>query len=120
MTFFKHVPFVILALTFATFGISTGEFVMPGLLVQIAQEFGIGVDKTGLLVSAYAFGVVFGALGQSAYNHGDYKDAESKTKVCKVLGIISLVLFILAFLFLLFFFFVIGVSSTPSTYYSHL
>ena len=65
-------------------------------------------------------GVVFGALGQSAYNHGDYKDAESKTKVCKVLGIISLVLFILAFLFLLFFFFVIGVSSTPSTYYSHL
>ena len=27
-------------------------------------------------------GVVFGALGQSAYNHGDYKDAESKTKVC--------------------------------------
>ena len=65
-------------------------------------------------------GVVFGALGQCAYNHGDYKDAESKTKVCKVLGIISLVLFILAFLFLLFFFFVIGVSSTPSTYYSHL
>lgn len=61
MTFFKHVPFVILALTFAAFGISTGEFVMPGLLVQIAQEFGIGVDKTGLLVSAYAFGVVFGA-----------------------------------------------------------
>lgn len=65
-------------------------------------------------------GVVFGALGQSSYNHGDYRDAESKTKVCKVLGIISLVLSVLGLIFLFFFFFVVGMSSTPSTYYSQL
>ena len=65
-------------------------------------------------------GVVFGALGQSAYNHGDYKDAESKAKSCKVLAIISLVLFLglLAACFIAVL--IIGVSSTPSTYYSHL
>lgn len=60
MTFFKHVPLVILALTFAAFGISTGEFVMPGLLVQIAQDFQIRIEETGLLISAYALGVVLG------------------------------------------------------------
>lgn len=65
-------------------------------------------------------GVVLGALGQSAYNHGDYKDAESKAKSCKVLAIISLVLFLglLAACFIAVL--IIGVSSTPSTYYSHL
>ncbi|MGN1062939.1 MAG: MFS transporter [Alphaproteobacteria bacterium] len=60
MTFFKHVPIVILALTFAAFGISTGEFVIPGLLVQIAQDFNVATDSAGLLVSAYAAGVVIG------------------------------------------------------------
>lgn len=60
MTFFKHVPIVILALTLAAFGISTGEFVMPGLLLQIATDFNISVNKTGLLVSAYALGVILG------------------------------------------------------------
>ena len=65
-------------------------------------------------------GVVLGALGQSAYNHGDYKDAESKAKSCKVLAIISLVLFLglLAACFIAVL--IIGVSSTPSTYYSQL
>lgn len=59
-SFFKHVPFVILALTFAAFGISTGEFVMPGLLLEIAQDFNITLSKSGLLISVYALGVVIG------------------------------------------------------------
>lgn len=61
-------------------------------------------------------GVVFGALGQSAYNHGDYKDAESKTRTCKVLGIISLVLFLMAVVFLVLLFLLGGVTSSPYVY----
>lgn len=60
MSFFKHLPLVILALTFAAFGISTGEFVMPGLLEQITHDFNINMDRAGLLISAYALGVVIG------------------------------------------------------------
>lgn len=68
MQFFKHVPMVILALTFAAFGISTGEFVMPGLLVKIAEDFNVAVDRAGLLVSAYAAGVVIGGPVVAAFS----------------------------------------------------
>lgn len=59
-------------------------------------------------------GIVMGALGQSAYNHGDYKDAENKTKACKALAIISLVLFLLflAICFIMVVF--MGVTSSPN------
>lgn len=60
MSFFRSVPIVILALTFAAFGISTGEFVVPGLLVEISKDFQIPVNQTGLLITAYALGVVIG------------------------------------------------------------
>lgn len=48
-------------------------------------------------------GLIFGAIGQSDYNKGNYADAESKTKVCKILGIISLVLFVLGWATMIFF-----------------
>lgn len=66
-------------------------------------------------------GIVLGALGQSAYNHGDYKDAESKTKACKVLAIVSLALFLLLLIACFFAVLFIGMFSAPSThYYSNL
>lgn len=44
-------------------------------------------------------GTIYGALAQSAYNKGNYADAESKNKTCKILGIIGIVGFALLFIF---------------------
>lgn len=48
------------ALTLAAFAIGTSEFVIMGLLVDIAQELKITIAQSGLLVTAYAMGVVIG------------------------------------------------------------
>lgn len=50
-----------LALAAGGFGIGTGEFVMMGLLPDVAGDFGISIPGAGHLVSAYALGVVIGA-----------------------------------------------------------
>ena len=50
----------VLALTLAAFAIGTSEFVIMGLLVDIAKELHVSVSKAGILVSAYAMGVVIG------------------------------------------------------------
>jgi DHA1 family inner membrane transport protein len=50
-----------LALGIGGFGIGTGEFVMMGLLPNVAADLGISVPTAGHLISAYALGVVVGA-----------------------------------------------------------
>ncbi|MET7638733.1 MFS transporter [Streptomyces sp. NPDC005438] len=54
-------PLALLALAISAFGIGTTEFVMMGLLPQVAQDLGTSVPSAGHLVSAYAIGVVIGA-----------------------------------------------------------
>ena len=54
-------PLAIIALTIATFGIGTSEFVIMGLLPEVAHDLGVSIPKTGMLVSVYAMGVVIGA-----------------------------------------------------------
>ncbi|WP_016907706.1 MFS transporter [Streptomyces xiaopingdaonensis] len=54
-------PLALLALAVAAFGIGTTEFVMMGLLPQVADALGTSVPRAGNLVSAYALGVVVGA-----------------------------------------------------------
>jgi DHA1 family inner membrane transport protein len=51
----------LLALALASFGIGTTEFVIMGLLPQLAQDLGVSIPGAGLLVSGYAMGVVVGA-----------------------------------------------------------
>ncbi|MDB5647204.1 MFS transporter [Methylobacterium sp.] len=51
----------ILALAAASFGIGTTEFVIMGLLPEVADSFGVSVPRAGLLVSGYALGVAVGA-----------------------------------------------------------
>lgn len=43
------------------FGIGTTEFVIMGVLPQVAGDFGVTIPAAGWLVSGYALGVVFGA-----------------------------------------------------------
>ncbi|MET8243334.1 MFS transporter [Streptomyces sp. NPDC005202] len=54
-------PLALLALAVGAFGIGTTEFVMMGLLPDIADDLHISIPTAGHLVSAYALGVVIGA-----------------------------------------------------------
>ncbi|MFJ1668440.1 MFS transporter [Streptomyces bottropensis] len=54
-------PLALLALAIGAFGIGTTEFVIMGVLPEIAGDFGVSVPTAGLLVTGYALGVVFGA-----------------------------------------------------------
>ena len=54
-------PLALLALALGTFGIGTTEFVIMGLLPQVAGDLGVPISDAGHLVSAYAAGVVVGA-----------------------------------------------------------
>ncbi|BAJ28709.1 MULTISPECIES: MFS transporter [Kitasatospora] len=51
----------LLALAIGAFGIGTTEFVIMGLLPEVAADFGVGIPTAGLLVTGYAVGVVVGA-----------------------------------------------------------
>ncbi|GHA52791.1 MFS transporter [Streptomyces tauricus] len=54
-------PLALLALAVGAFGIGTTEFVMMGLLPDVADDLNISIPTAGHLVSAYAIGVVVGA-----------------------------------------------------------
>ena len=54
-------PRALLALAIGAFGIGTSEFVIMGMLPQVAEEFSVSVAAVGILISAYALGVVIGA-----------------------------------------------------------
>ncbi|MCL6732639.1 MFS transporter [Streptomyces neyagawaensis] len=54
-------PLALLALAVGAFGIGTTEFVMMGLLPDVAADLGVSIPAAGHLVSAYALGVVVGA-----------------------------------------------------------
>ncbi|AWT42885.1 MULTISPECIES: MFS transporter [Streptomyces] len=54
-------PLALLALAIGAFGIGTTEFVMMGLLPDVADDLHISIPTAGHLVSAYALGVVIGA-----------------------------------------------------------
>jgi len=49
------------ALAIASFGIGTTEFVIMGLLPDVARDLGVSIPGAGLLVTGYALGVVIGA-----------------------------------------------------------
>ncbi|ACI50427.1 major facilitator superfamily MFS_1 [Gluconacetobacter diazotrophicus PA1 5] len=54
-------PLPLLALALASFGIGTTEFVIMGLLPQLADNLGVSIPAAGQLVSGYALGVTVGA-----------------------------------------------------------
>lgn len=54
-------PLSLLALAIASFGIGTTEFVIMGMLPDMAQDLGVSIPKAGMLVTGYALSVVVGA-----------------------------------------------------------
>ena len=54
-------PRSIIALAAGCFGIGTTEFVIMGLLPDVARDLGVDIPLAGLLVTGYAVGVIIGA-----------------------------------------------------------
>lgn len=54
-------PLAVYALTAGAFGIGTTEFVIMGLLMQVAADLQVSLPMAGLLISGYALGVFAGA-----------------------------------------------------------
>jgi DHA1 family inner membrane transport protein len=51
----------LLALAVAAFGIGTTEFVIMGLLPDVAHDLGVSIPRAGLLVTGYALAVALGS-----------------------------------------------------------
>lgn len=54
-----HTP--LMALAIAAFGIGTSEFIIMGLLPNLAVDFRVSIPKAGVLVTGYALSVTIGA-----------------------------------------------------------
>ncbi|MGI6874472.1 MFS transporter [Amycolatopsis sp. 3B14] len=54
------VPLPVFSLMLVVFGLTTGEFVIAGLVPDVAAGLSVSVPSAGLLVSAYAAGMIVG------------------------------------------------------------
>jgi DHA1 family inner membrane transport protein len=54
-------PFIVPLLALGTFLMCTTEFVIAGLLPQMADDFGVRPSQIGLLITAFAIGMIVGA-----------------------------------------------------------
>ncbi|WP_260463091.1 MFS transporter [Streptomyces sp. TRM72054] len=54
-------PFVVWVLAAGTFLMGTTEFVVAGLLPELAGDLGVSVSHAGLLITAFAIGMIVGA-----------------------------------------------------------
>jgi DHA1 family inner membrane transport protein len=57
----RHFWPAVVALGVGGFAIGTGEFVIMGLLPEVAADLGVTIPQAGHVISAYALGVVIGA-----------------------------------------------------------
>ncbi len=57
----SRLPLPIIALALAAFAIGTTEFVIMGILPDVARDLGVSIPSAGLLVTGYALGVAIGA-----------------------------------------------------------
>ncbi|WP_254924339.1 MULTISPECIES: MFS transporter [unclassified Rhodococcus (in: high G+C Gram-positive bacteria)] len=54
----KSLPFLVYILAMGTFLMGTSEFVVAGILPDIASDLAIGISEAGLLVTAFAIGMI--------------------------------------------------------------
>ena len=54
-------PLGLFALAMAAFAIGTTEFVIVGLIPEMARDLSVSLPTTGLLVSLYALAITLGA-----------------------------------------------------------
>ncbi|MCW6506667.1 MFS transporter [Lichenifustis flavocetrariae] len=63
-------PMSLIALAIASFGIGTTEFVIMGLLPDVARDLDVTIPAAGLLIGGYALGVTFGSPVMAALLSG--------------------------------------------------
>ncbi len=57
----RRLPKGVYVMAFATFSMATSEFILSGILVQVAQSLQVSTQRAGLLVSFFALGMIVGA-----------------------------------------------------------
>jgi MFS transporter, DHA1 family, inner membrane transport protein len=57
----SRLPFVVFLLALGTFLMCTSEYLIAGLLEQMSADFGVSLATTGLLITAFAIGMIIGA-----------------------------------------------------------
>ncbi|MDB4213662.1 hypothetical protein N9741_02200 [Octadecabacter sp.] len=60
MTLRSKMPLQVWILTLAAIAIGTAEFVIAGILTQVAESLNISEGQAGHLITAYALAIVFG------------------------------------------------------------
>jgi DHA1 family inner membrane transport protein len=53
-------PLPVFSLVLVVFGLTTGEFVIAGILPDVATDLAVSIPAAGLLVTAYAVGMIIG------------------------------------------------------------
>ncbi|MBB4986295.1 DHA1 family chloramphenicol resistance protein-like MFS transporter [Streptomyces sp. SFB5A] len=56
-----RMPLAVYILGLSVFALGTSEFMLSGLLPPIAEDMGVSIPRAGLLISAFAIGMVVGA-----------------------------------------------------------
>lgn len=56
-----NLPFVVYLLALGTFLMCTTEYIIAGLLSEMASDLGVGVSQAGLLITAFAIGMIVGS-----------------------------------------------------------
>ncbi|MFG3254507.1 Cmx/CmrA family chloramphenicol efflux MFS transporter [Streptomyces sp. NPDC048172] len=56
-----RVPLAVYVLGLAVFALGTSEFMLSGILQPLARDMGVSIPKAGMLISAFAIGMVVGA-----------------------------------------------------------
>lgn len=54
-------PLAVYVLGMSVFSLGTSEFMLAGILQPIARDLGVSIPRAGLLISAFAIGMVLGA-----------------------------------------------------------
>ncbi|KOU45503.1 chemotaxis protein [Streptomyces sp. WM4235] len=57
----SRMPVAVYVLGLSVFALGTSEFMLSGLLPPIAEDMGVSIPQAGLLISAFAIGMVVGA-----------------------------------------------------------
>lgn len=63
-------PIGLFVLALAAFAVGTGEFIVSGLLPNLAADLGVGIPTVGLLVTVYAGSVALGGPGLALLTAG--------------------------------------------------
>ena len=62
-----RIPLPVFVLGASIFVLGTTEFMIAGMLPMLATDLGVSVPRAGLLISAFAIGMVVGAPGMTVF-----------------------------------------------------